>query len=137
MSTVGGRIHAARVAKGLTMDQLADKLGVTKGAIAQWESNKIKRLTAENLFNLSKTLEVSANWLLEWKDENGNPIPMGKPTHLEPDESDLVETFRVLEPRFRDELINEAHKYLRLSASQHPSRTNPYPKAPKPTKPRK
>lgn len=134
MSTVGGRIQAARIAKGLTQDQLAKKIGVSKGAISQWEANTIANLKAPHLMRLADTLEVSARWLWEYKDRQGNIFPMGRPTHLEPDLSDLVETFRLLEPDFKDALLGDAHKYLKLSASQKPSRANPYPGDHKPKK---
>lgn len=128
MSTVGGRIRAARVAKGLTMEQLADRIGVSKGAISQWESGKIEALTSGNLLKLASTLEVSERWIWLWKELDGTDIPMGRPLHLEPDQSDLVETFKLLEPKFQDALLGDAHKYLKLSASQQkPSRANPYP----------
>lgn len=135
MSTVGGRIAYARKTRGLTMDQLADKVGVSKSAISQWEHGKIENLSAANLLKLAEVLEVSPRWIWLYKNDHGEPIPMGKEAHLDPDESDLVETFKVLEPEFRDELIGDAHKYLRLSAKQQPSRTNPFPKAGKPKKP--
>ena len=136
LSTVGGRIRAARLAKGLTQEQLAKAVGVSKGAISQWEANTIERLNAPNLLRLASRLEVSARWLWEYEDELGHPIPMGQPHHLEPDQADLVETFKLLEPKFQDALLGDAHKYLRFSASQQqPSRGNPYPRAPKPKKP--
>jgi transcriptional regulator with XRE-family HTH domain len=136
MTSVGGRIATARQARGLTMEALAKKIGVTKSAISQWEHGKIDNISADNLLKLAAALEVSPRWLWLWKDEKGRPIPMGKEFHLDPDESDLVETFKVLEPDFRDELLGDAHKYLRLSAKQQqPSRANPYPTAPKPKKP--
>lgn len=136
LSTVGGRIQAARLAKGLTQDQLAKRIGVSKGAISQWEANTIVELSARNILRLADELEVSLRWLLEYTDKLGHPVPMGQPVHLEPDQSDLVETFKLLEPEFRDALLGDAHKYLRLSASQQkPSRGNPYPGAQKPKKP--
>lgn len=135
MDTVGGRIQTARVAAGLTQEQLAARLGVTKSAISQWESGRITALTAENLVKLADALEVSARWIWLWKERNGSPIPMGRPTHLEPDESDLVETFKLLQPEARDILLTDAHKYLRLAASQQtPTKANPFPKS-KPRKP--
>lgn len=135
MSTVGGRIQAARLARGLTQEQLAAVIGVTKSAVSQWESGRIDRLTADNLLKLAEAVEASARWIWQGKEKDGSDIPMGRPQHLDPDASDLVETFRILEPRFRDELLSEAHKYLRLTATQQPSKANPYPAGPK--KPRK
>src|SRR5690349_17191257 len=86
MNTVGGRIQSARVARGLTMDQLATKVGVTKSSISQWESGKISNLTADNLLKLSNILQVSARWIWLGKDQHGNPLPMGMPAHLEVEE---------------------------------------------------
>ena len=129
MATVGGRIAAARATKGLTQEKLAERIGVTKSAISQWERGGIEKLTAANMLKLAKTLEASAEWLWYGKDEHGQDIPMGMPQHLDPDASALVETFKLLEPAFRDALLGDANKYLRISASQQkPSRANPYPK---------
>lgn len=135
MDTVGGRIQAARLAKGLTQEQLGKRIGVTKGAISQWEAGDIKSLKAENLLRLADEVEVSVRWVVQGRDKDGRLIPMGRPQHLDPEESDLVETFKLLEPQMRDALISDAHKYLRLSAAQQPNRTNPYPQVPKPKKP--
>ena len=129
MSTVGGRIQAARLAKGLTQQQVADLVGVSKGAISQWESGKIEDLKADNILKLADVLEVSARWIWHYKDASGKVIPMGRPTRLDPDESALIETFKLLEPRMQDAILDKANEYLRLSASQQkPSRANPYPK---------
>lgn len=134
LSSVGGRIAYARAAKGLTMDQLAGKVGVSKSAISQWERGRIETMKAHHLLNLAKVLEVSPTWLWEWKDDKGQPVPMGRESHLDPDQSALLDTFKLLEPKFRDALIGDANKYLKLS-DQQPSRANPYPKAT--TKPKK
>jgi transcriptional regulator with XRE-family HTH domain len=78
LSSVGGRIAYARAAKGLTMDQLAGKVGVSKSAISQWERGRIETMKAHHLLNLAKVLEVSPTWLWEWKDDKGQPVPMGR-----------------------------------------------------------
>lgn len=133
MATVGGRIAYARAARGLTQDQLAGKVGVTKSAISQWEGGRIESMKAHHLLKLAKVLEVSPKWLWEWKDDQGEPIPMGPEKHLDTEQSDLLETFNILKPEFRDALLGDAHKYLKLSATE-PSRTDPFPKAPTPKK---
>lgn len=131
LDTVGGRIQAARLTKGLTQDQLAARIGVSKGAVSQWEAGGIKNLTAMNLLRFCEVTEVSARWILIGKEKDGTPVPMGRPVYLEPDESDLIATFRVLDNAHQDTLVKVAHQYLLLAASQHPTRTNPYPKPPK------
>jgi transcriptional regulator with XRE-family HTH domain len=37
MSTFGNRLRALRIEDGMTQDQLALEIGVTKGAVSQWE----------------------------------------------------------------------------------------------------
>lgn len=135
MASVGGRIAYARAAMGLTQDKLGERIGVSKSAISQWERGGIEKLTGENLLAIAQALEVSPEWLWFGKDKNGKDIPMGRPKHLAPEEADLVDTFKVLEPKFRDALLGDAHKYLRLAAAQQPSRTDPFPNAKLPKKP--
>lgn len=40
MTTFGARFRAARLAKGLTQDELADLLGITKSAVSAWENDR-------------------------------------------------------------------------------------------------
>jgi transcriptional regulator with XRE-family HTH domain len=115
------------------MEQLADKVGVTKGAVSQWEHGKIDSMKAHHLLRVATVLEVSPRWLWEYQTDRGETIPMGAETHLDPDQSDLLETFKILKPEFRDALLGDAHEYLKRSATE-PSRANPYPRAPKPKK---
>lgn len=37
-STIGGNIAALRRAKGLTQEQLADRLGISAPAVSKWET---------------------------------------------------------------------------------------------------
>lgn len=37
--TIGGNLKKLRVAQGLTQDQLAEKLHVTRQAVSNWERN--------------------------------------------------------------------------------------------------
>lgn len=128
MSTIGGRIAYARIASGLTQDQLAKRIGVSKGAISQWETGLIKGLTAENLMKLADAVEASERWIMMGKDRDGRDIPMGRPMHLDPDAADLIQTYIQLPEHVRDELRSDAHKYLRITAPQQATKANPYPR---------
>ena len=60
---IGERITAAREAKGLTMEELGQMIGVGKSAISRWESDKrVPRI--EHLFRLSVALDVDVNHLI-------------------------------------------------------------------------
>lgn len=40
MTTIGNQIYKYRTMEGLTLKELADKVGVTEGAVSYWESGK-------------------------------------------------------------------------------------------------
>ena len=40
-STMGGRIKEQRIKAGMTQEQLAEKMCITKVAISQYENNKV------------------------------------------------------------------------------------------------
>lgn len=67
--TLGEKLKSARKNAGLTQEQLADKLLVSRQAITKWESDK-GMPDIDNLRYLSKLLGVSIDYLLE----NGEPI---------------------------------------------------------------
>ena len=65
--TLGEKLKTARKSAGLTQEQLADKLSVSRQAITKWESDK-GMPDIDNLKHLSKLLGVSLDYLLDnWK----------------------------------------------------------------------
>lgn len=60
---MGERIRAARADTGLSQRALAERLGVSAAAVAQWELGTGLPAT-ERLGMLAETLDVSADWLL-------------------------------------------------------------------------
>lgn len=62
--TLGEKIKAARKNAGLTQEQLAEKLMVSRPAITKWETDK-GMPDIENLKALSKLLNVSLDYLLD------------------------------------------------------------------------
>ena len=61
---IGSRIRKHRKEVGLTQEQLADKIGVTKSRISNWEQG-INRPDADILAALCKALKVSPSILLD------------------------------------------------------------------------
>lgn len=62
--TLGEKIKEARKQAGLSQEQLSEKLGVSRSAVAKWETdNGIPDV--DNLKVLSKLLTVSVDYLLD------------------------------------------------------------------------
>jgi transcriptional regulator with XRE-family HTH domain len=57
------RIRFARRGAGLTQTQLAEKIGVSRSAVAQWERSDGSNPSAGNLASLAMALNCSFEWL--------------------------------------------------------------------------
>lgn len=62
--SIGTRIKEARIKIGLTQEELASNIGVTKGAIANYE-NGVSTPKIELLFKLFSALHCDANYLYQ------------------------------------------------------------------------
>lgn len=78
MSTLGEQIKAMRLKKGMTQEQLAQKLGTTKAAISRYERNQ-RQPRLEQLSEIAQILEANPDNLtslfypsLELQDESGD-----------------------------------------------------------------
>lgn len=61
---IGGRIRRYRKAKGLTQEQLAKEINVTKSRISNWEQG-INRPDVERIGDICRALNVSPSELLD------------------------------------------------------------------------
>jgi transcriptional regulator with XRE-family HTH domain len=61
--TVGARIRAARLARGMTQADLAEAVGVSRSAVAQWETERSGQVRG-NLTRIANVLSVSVEHLL-------------------------------------------------------------------------
>lgn len=61
---IGKRIKQARMNKHWTQEELAKKLGVTKGAVANYE-NETSHPKESIMYTLISVLEVEPNWLFQ------------------------------------------------------------------------
>lgn len=58
------RIKVARQTRGLSVEQLADLCGVTRGAVYQWEQGSVDGIRPVNFVRLLHALHTSADYLV-------------------------------------------------------------------------
>ena len=63
MNSLGQRIRAARESAGFTQEALAEAVGVSRTAVARWESDDIEP-KLQNLISIAELLHVSTDSLL-------------------------------------------------------------------------
>ena len=61
---VGSIIKQARLEKGFTQEELAEKVGVKKSAVAKWENGRVSEIKRSNLKKLSDALGIRPTQLL-------------------------------------------------------------------------
>jgi len=69
---IGDRIRQARQDQNLTQEQLADAGGVTRSAVAQWETGRAGQVTG-NLSRVAAVLEVGVEHLM-FGDDKAAPL---------------------------------------------------------------
>lgn len=116
----GTRLKARREQLGITQPQLAEMLGVSKGAIGNYETDA-NSPKATILFKVFDVLKCDANYLFQ--DEMGNNYPM----KVSYDEYESIKKYRNLDDHGK-ELVNytldketeRIEKYGKLGEVSHP-----------------
>ena len=109
--TLGARIRALRRARGLTQDRLADSTGVSRSAVAQWESDRAGH-SAGMLRRVAEVLGVSVGMLRDgWDGVSTDAV-------LTPQETALLRLYRSCTDEDQSVLMHVAEK---IAASRDPS----------------
>jgi transcriptional regulator with XRE-family HTH domain len=112
---LASRIRTARLAQGLTQDQLARAVGVTRSAVAQWETGRAGQVGG-NLARIARALGTSAAYLLSGEQEAGAaPLP------LRGDEMALLRAYRDCTLEDRALLVRTAVRLARLTDNPDPT----------------
>lgn len=64
------RIHERRTEKGITLAQIADKLGVTEATAQRYERGNIKSIPYEHMCAYGEILNCSPAYLMGWDEED-------------------------------------------------------------------
>lgn len=98
---VGEKIKAARIAKGMTQEELGNKIGVQKSAIAKYENGRVVNIKRSTLQKIAKVLELRPSELIFEERIENNPVGTAE-LHFEmimdEDFTELFEDFRKLTP---------------------------------------
>ena len=64
---IGKLIRDKRIEYGLTMKEVAQRVGVSEGTISRWESGEINNMKRSSMAALSKELNISPLVLMGWR----------------------------------------------------------------------
>ena len=103
---IGTRIRALRREKGVTQDELAQRVGVSRSAVAQWETGRTGQITG-NLSRIAGELDVSVEYLVYGGDKKAPALAQ------QGDELALLRLYRECEPEDRQILLRTARRLAR------------------------
>lgn len=69
-------IKTKREEKGLTMKELAERIGVSEGTISRWESGHISNMRRDKIQALSDVLGIPLKTIMGWDEPLQNRIPV-------------------------------------------------------------
>ena len=103
---IGARIRTAREEQGWTQDQLAAEVGVSRSAVAQWETGRAGQVTT-NLTRVAASLGIGVEQLMYGRDK----VRPGQP-HTG-DELAILRLYRECAPEDRQLPLRTARRLAR------------------------
>ena len=84
------RISELRKERGLTLEQVADIVGVGKSTVRKWETGMIANMKRDKIASLAKALGTTPEYLMGWDDNKSSPSEL----QLTEGEKLMLELFR-------------------------------------------
>jgi transcriptional regulator with XRE-family HTH domain len=106
LEDIGIRIAAARQARGWTQGELATHVGVSRSAVAQWETGRAGQVTT-NLARIAEVLEVGVEYLMQGHDQRA-PVQAANA-----EETAMLRLFRACTAEDRQMLLRTARRLAR------------------------
>lgn len=115
--TTGDKIHACRIAAGLTQEELAKIVGLQKAAIYKYEKGLVVNLKRDIIEKLSAALGVSPTYLLGLSDDISQPMSNsdsqqpGSPPPEDPVTAEIINAVRSM-PAEQQQQVLQFAQYL-------------------------
>lgn len=68
------RIKDLRQSRGLTLEQVADVVGVGKSTVRKWETGMIANMRRDKIASLAKALGTTPAYLMGWEENIAEPV---------------------------------------------------------------
>lgn len=89
--SIGQRIRAMRMQQGLSIDELAYRLGKNRTTVYRYENGDIENLPLGILDSLANALNTTPAYLMGWESSNNT--------------YEVRESFTAIEPKWYDEIV--------------------------------
>lgn len=97
------KIRDLRALHGLTLEQIAQQVGVGRSTIRKWETGMIENMRRDKIAKLAAALHTTPAYLMGWEENVSLSAPAFS---LSADEKILIQKFRRLDERGRSAVLN-------------------------------
>lgn len=105
MSTIGDRIKEKRIQAGLTVDELAARIGKNRATVYRYENASIKDMPLTAVGTIAIVLHTSPAYLMGWEEEK--PV-----TDVDDGLAEVAKIFIPLSPDNRAKLLELGRLFL-------------------------
>lgn len=105
------RIRALRQEKGLTLEQVADVVGVGRSTVRKWETGMIANMRRDKIADLAKALGTTPAYLMGWEEEDTKNESSPNEPQLTEGEQLMLDLFR----KIPEDRQSEALELLRVA----------------------
>lgn len=110
------KIRDLRAKHGLTLEQVAQQVGVGKSTVRKWETGFIENMRRDKIAKLAMALHTTPDYLMGWSDTTQTPDVTVPTFNLSAAEQELIRKFRQLDDRGKAAVMNSLdHEYGALS----------------------
>lgn len=117
-------IRERRIDLGLTMKELAMRIGVSEGTISRWESGNIGNMRRDKVARLSKELEIPLEVLMGWQtdadrfEQTAKAFNESNPNLLTVQEKEHLKIYRMLSDSGKSQVEDFANSVLKVENMQ-------------------
>lgn len=90
------KIKELRKEKGLTLEQVADIVGVGKSTVRKWETGMIANMKRDKIASLAKALGTTPAYLMGWTEDKDEKENSPDELQLTEGERKMLELFRLI-----------------------------------------
>ena len=109
------RIKELRKEKGLTLEQVADIVGVGKSTVRKWETGMIANMKRDKISNLAKALDTTPAYLMGWSENESQEQPSPDKQELTEGERKWLELYHQISDDAKKLLIEMANSFEKMS----------------------
>ena len=113
MDELSKKIKELRLQKGLTLQDIGDKVGVGKRTVLKWDNGIIENMRRDKIAKLADALGVSPAYLMGWENSDTSSAPPVQNT-LSPDQEELLSYYDQLNSEGKAEALKQVSNLAKI-----------------------